>query len=71
MKKNYFRILLKVLAILFLLILVVNFGMNFWLKSKLPGYIKNNSDYRISYESLDVDLGTGNIFASGITVNNK
>ncbi|MCP2037170.1 hypothetical protein [Chryseobacterium sp. HSC-36S06] len=71
MKKNYFRILLKILAILFLLILVVNFGINFWLKSKLPGYIKNHSHYRISYESLDVDLGTGNIFATGITVNNK
>ena len=71
MRKNYFRILLRILGIMFLLFLAVNFGINFWLKSKLPGYIKNNSDYKISYHSLDVDLGTGNIYATGISVNNK
>ena len=71
MRKNYFSILLKILGILFLLFLAVNFGINFWLKTKLPGYIKNNSDYKISYHSLDVDLGTGNIYATGISVNNK
>lgn len=71
MRKNYFRILLRILGIMFLLFLAVNFGINFWLKSKLPGYIKNNSDYKISYQSLDVDLGTGNIYATGISVNNK
>lgn len=71
MRKNYFSILLKILGILFLLILAVNFGINFWLKTKLPAYIKNNSAYSISYHSLDVDLGTGNIYATGISVNNK
>ena len=71
MRKNYFSILLKILGILFLLFLAVNFGINFWLKTKLPAYIKNNSDYSISYQSLDVDLGTGNIYATGISVNNK
>ena len=71
MRKNYFRILLRILGIIFLLFLAVNFGINFWLKTKLPAYIKNNSDYKISYHSLDVDLGTGNIYATGISVNNK
>ena len=71
MRKNYFSILLKILGILFLLFLAVNFGINFWLKTKLPAYIKNNSAYSISYQSLDVDLGTGNIYATGISVNNK
>ena len=58
-------------GILFLMILLANFGVNFWLKNKLPNYIKNNSDYTISYKNLEVDLGTGNIFANGISVKNK
>ena len=71
MKKNYYKIFLVILGILFLLFLVVNFGLNIWLQNRLPDYVKNNSDYKISYKTLDVDLGTGNIFASGITINNK
>ena len=36
--------------------LIANFGLNLWLKYQLPNYIKNNSDYKISYKTLDVDL---------------
>jgi hypothetical protein len=61
-------IILAVLAGLFLL---ANLGLNYWLKNNLPGYIKNNSDYKISYTSLDVALGTGNIVATGISINSK
>lgn len=71
MKKNYIRYFSVLLGILFFIFLVANFGLNIWLKYRLPDFIKNNSDYAISYESLDVHLGTGNIFATGITVNNK
>ena len=54
-----------------MLFLIVNFGLNFWLKSNLPNYIKKNSDYTITYKTLDVDTGTGNIHSTGITINNQ
>ncbi|HEX7869203.1 MAG TPA: hypothetical protein VF455_03735 [Chryseobacterium sp.] len=71
MKKPWVRKLLIGLGILFGIVLIANFGLNIWLKTQLPDYIKKNTDYKVSYKSLDVDLGTGNIFATGITVNNK
>ncbi len=71
MKKVYLKILSITLGIIFLLILIANFGINFWLKYQLPNYIKNNTDYKISYQKLEVNLGTGAIFATGISVNNK
>jgi len=54
-----------------ILVLIANFGLNIWLKKKLPDVLKKNTDYIITYKKLDVDLGTGNIFASGISVNTK
>lgn len=71
MKKKYLRLFSIIFGILLLLILIVNFGLNFWLKSNLPRYIKNNSEYIITYKTLDVDVGTGNIFSTGITINNQ
>lgn len=71
MKKNWVKKLFITLGVLFGIVLIANFGLNFWLKTQLPDYIKKNTDYKVSYQSLDVDLGTGNIFATGITVNNK
>lgn len=71
MQKKYFKIFSIVLAILFLILLIGNFGLNYWLKNNLPNYIKNNSDYLISYKEMDVHLGTGNITATGISINNK
>ncbi|MCX8533225.1 hypothetical protein [Chryseobacterium luquanense] len=71
MKKPWVKKLLIGLGILFGIVLIANFGLNIWLKTQLPDYIKKNTDYKVSYKSLDVDLGTGNIFATGITVNNK
>lgn len=70
MKKWVKRLLIS-FGILAALLLAVNFGLNFWLKTQLPTYIKNNTDYRVSYKSLDVDLSTGNILATGISVNSK
>lgn len=61
---NKFRILAGI-------ILAANFGLNYWLKTQLPEYIKKNTDYKVSYKTLDVDLGTGNILSTGISVNSK
>jgi len=71
MKKPWVKKLLIGLGIFFGLILIVNLAINIWLKTQLPDYIKKNTDYKVSYKSLGVDLGTGNIFATGITINNK
>ncbi|MDP2452917.1 MULTISPECIES: hypothetical protein [unclassified Kaistella] len=71
MKKKYIRLFSIIFGILLLLFLIVNFGLNFWLKYNLPNYIKKNSDYIITYKTLDVDTGTGNIHATGITINNQ
>lgn len=70
MTKNTRRIVIA-LGVLALLFLIANFGVNFWLKKTLPNYIKNNSDYKVSYKTLDIDLGTGNIKSTGITVASK
>lgn len=70
MKKWVKRLLIS-FGILAGLLLAANFGLNFWLKTQLPEYIKKNTDYKVSYKSLDVDLGTGNILATGISINNK
>lgn len=58
-------------GVLVLLFLIGNFGLNWWLKNNLPNYVKNNSDYKISYKKLDVDLGTGNIMATSLAVASK
>lgn len=58
-------------GILLIIFLLANFGLNTWLKTQLPNYIKNNSEYKVSYKTLDVDLGTGNILSTGITINSK
>ena len=71
MKKGIFKITAIVLSILLVLILVVNFGFNYWLKHNLPDFLKQNTDYIIKYKSLDVDVASGNIFAAGISVKNK
>ncbi|WP_288447604.1 hypothetical protein [uncultured Chryseobacterium sp.] len=70
MKKWVKRLLIS-FGILAGILLAANFGLNIWLKTQLPGYIKKNTAYKVSYKTLDVDLGTGNILATGISVNSK
>lgn len=69
--KKWVKRLLITFGILAGILLAANFGLNIWLKTQLPDYIKKNTDYQVSYKTLDVDLGTGNIFATGISVNSK
>ena len=71
MKSKWYKRIAIVAGILLGIILIANFGLNIWLKNKLPEYLKKNTDYIVNYKTLDVDLGTGNIFATGISVNNK
>ncbi|RQO39600.1 hypothetical protein DBR39_11605 [Chryseobacterium sp. KBW03] len=70
MRKWVKRLLIS-FGILAGILLAANFGLNIWLKTQLPDYIKKNTDYKVSYKTLDVDLGSGNIFAAGISVNSK
>ncbi|WP_294300964.1 hypothetical protein [uncultured Chryseobacterium sp.] len=69
--KRWVKKLVIIFGVLLLIILLANFGLNIWLKTQLPKYIKNNTDYKISYKSMEVDLLSGNILSTGITVNNK
>ncbi|UKB83827.1 hypothetical protein LF887_22985 [Chryseobacterium sp. MEBOG06] len=70
MKKWAKRLLIS-FGILAGILLTLNFGLNIWLKTQLPEYIKNNTDYKVSYKTLDVDLTTGNILSAGISINSK
>ncbi|CAI8860014.1 hypothetical protein [Chryseobacterium sp. IT-36CA2] len=70
MRKWVKRLLIS-FGILAGILLAANFGLNIWLKTQLPDYIKKNTNYKVSYKTLDVDLGTGNILATGISVNSK
>lgn len=71
MNKKTRNRLLAGLGITVFVFLAANFGLNLWLKNKLPGYIKNNSAYNVSYAHLDVDMGTGNILATSLKVSSK
>lgn len=71
MKKNYIRFLSIFLAVIVLIFLFFNFGINFWLQNNLAGYIKKNSQYNVAYNDLKVDIVTGDISASAITIENK
>ncbi|KQR95135.1 hypothetical protein ASG01_04590 [Chryseobacterium sp. Leaf180] len=70
-KKPWVKKLLIGLGIFFGIVLIANFALNLWLKNRLPVYIKNNTDYLVSYKTLGVDLGTGNVFATQISVKTK
>ena len=69
--KKWVKKLLVGLGVLLVIILLANFGLNIWLKTQLPSYIKNNTDYKVSYKSLEVDVMSGNVLATRISVNNK
>lgn len=71
MKKKFYKTASIILGALFLLLLLGNFGLNYWLKNNLPDYLKKKTEYVVDYKSLDVHLGTGNILATGISIKNK
>ncbi|AWG25092.1 DUF748 domain-containing protein [Flavobacterium kingsejongi] len=63
------KILIAVLGLV-LLIVVVNIGLNFWIRKQLPSIInaKNESPYQITYKSLEVSLLDGNAIAKDIII---
>ena len=69
--KKWVKRLLITFGIMAGVLLAANFALNIWLRTQLPDYVKKNTAYKVSYQSLDVDLGTGSIFATGISVNTK
>lgn len=71
MKRKYLRLASIILAVVVLITLLINFGANFWLRNNLSGYIKKNSDYKVEYKSLNVDLFSGDILATKIKIENK
>ena len=71
MNKKWIRYGGITLGILLILLIIGNFGLNFWLKNNLPDYIKNKTEYNITYKDIDVDLFTGNVSSTGITIQNK
>ncbi|WP_449400169.1 hypothetical protein [Chryseobacterium wanjuense] len=69
--KKWVKKLMIGFGVLLVIVLLANFGLNIWLKTRLPEYIKNNTDYKISYKLLEVDLMSGNILSTGVSVNSK
>ncbi|RKS26754.1 hypothetical protein CLV94_1823 [Flavobacterium endophyticum] len=55
---------------LLILTLVLNIGLNYWIRKQLPVIINenNNSPYQITYKTLEVALWDGNAVAKDITV---
>ena len=58
------------LGIVLILALLVNFGLNLWIKHQLPQIIndENNSPHQISYKDISVSLFTQNIQISDIDI---
>lgn len=71
MNKKLLSKIAIVSGVLLFVVLLANIGVNFWLKKNLPNFIKNNSDYSVTYKSLDVDISTGNILSTGLVVATK
>jgi len=58
---------------LFLILISVNFGLNYWIKKQLPIIIhqKNKTVYDINYEKIEVSLWSRNIYAQTLLVSPK
>jgi hypothetical protein len=51
-------------------LLLVNFGVNYWIQKQLPKIIlqNNKTPYHISYKKLQVDLFSSTIYASNVVI---
>ena len=68
----YKKIAIGVLSV-FVFLLLVNFGLNYWIKKQLPIIIheKNKTVYNINYEKIEVSLWSRNIYATTLLVHPK
>ncbi|MEL1255128.1 hypothetical protein AAEO57_15165 [Flavobacterium sp. DGU38] len=58
---------------LFILVVLTNIGLNYWIRKQLPYIIKekNKTAYNINYEKIDVSLFSRNIHAQTLLVSPK
>ncbi|WP_298155763.1 hypothetical protein [Flavobacterium sp.] len=70
---HIFKKILIGVAILAVLLLLLNKGVNIWVNNKLPELLseKNKSGYHIAYDSLKIDVWEGHIVIKGIRVTPK
>ena len=68
----YKKIVIAVISLI-LFVILINFGLNYWIKKQLPIIIheKNNTVYNINYEKIEVSLWSRNIHASTLLVHPK
>ncbi len=62
--------IIYILAGIIAIFVLLNFGLNYWITSKLPQIINkaNDSPYKITYKDIDVSIFTRNIEATDIVV---
>jgi len=67
--KWYWKILVG-LGCSVMLIVLLNIGLNFWIKFQLPKRINNENDsaYSVTYKNLEVSLLNSNIFATDVII---
>ncbi|OYQ37458.1 hypothetical protein CHU92_08245 [Flavobacterium cyanobacteriorum] len=69
--------ILKKIAIgiisLALLVLLLNFGISYWLEKKLPSVLQSDKKfpYNISYDDLDISLISGSLTAHNVYLAQK
>ncbi|MCV2487469.1 hypothetical protein OD917_21220 [Flavobacterium sp. SH_e] len=68
----YKKIAIGVIS-LFIIVILVNVGLNYWIKKQLPIIIheKNKTAYNINYEKIEVSLFSRNIYAQTLLVSPK
>jgi len=68
----YKKIAIGVISV-FLFVIFVNIGLNYWIKKQLPIIIneKNTTPYNINYEKIEVSLFSRNIYAQTLLVSPK
>ena len=60
-------------GVILVLGVVANYGLNIWVKAKLPKIITENNDspYKITYKNIEIALWSGSIKADGIVISPK
>lgn len=70
-KHQWLNRLIYIVGGLFLIAIILNFGLNLWLKYKLPDFLQKKTDYTVNYDKMDVDIITGNIHISNFKIKDK
>ncbi|MDV7699308.1 hypothetical protein N6B72_20505 [Chryseobacterium soli] len=65
------RVVLIIIGILFLVALIFPFGLNLYLKNKLPQLVNEKTPYQISLKDFNLNLFKGDISANSIRIATK